>query len=96
MSISDVLVLRGRICPFRAPHPRSTADVFWFGSAGGVVYLLSAGPVTRRATAFADWFYTPLIPVADIPLVGAALRGWLSLWGVDSGRLDPRASLADD
>lgn len=49
----------------------------------GVIYLFSAGPVTRYAPEFADWFYAPLSPVADVPLAGSVLRGWLSLWGVD-------------
>ena len=50
---------------------------------GCVLYFLSAGPVTRLAPEFADWFYAPLGLLADIPLAGAVLRGWLSLWGVD-------------
>jgi hypothetical protein len=50
---------------------------------GCVLYFLTAGPVTRLAPEFADWFYAPLGLVADIPLAGSALRGWLSLWGVD-------------
>jgi hypothetical protein len=54
-----------------------------FALAGCVVYFLSAGPVTRCAPEIADWLYAPLSPVADIPLAGSVLRGWLSLWGVD-------------
>lgn len=51
----------------------------------GGVYFLSAGPVTRYAPEFADWLYAPLGLVAEIPLAGSVLRGWLLLWGVDGG-----------
>ncbi len=54
-----------------------------FGPAACVLYLVSVGPVTRWAPEFADWLYAPLSPLADYPLTGAVLRGWLSLWGVD-------------
>lgn len=47
------------------------------------LYVLSAGPVTRLAPEFADWFYAPLGVVSEIPLAGSLLRGWLSVWGVD-------------
>jgi hypothetical protein len=50
---------------------------------GCVAYFLSAGPVTRYAPEFADGFYAPLGLMADIPLAGSVLRGWLSLWGVN-------------
>ena len=58
--------------------------VLLFALAGCVVYFLSAGPVTRYTPEFADWLYAPLALLADIPLAGSILRGWLSLWGVDA------------
>ncbi len=58
--------------------------MLWVG-VGCILYFLSAGPVTRLAPELADWFYAPLGLAADIPLAGAVLRGWLSLWGVDIG-----------
>lgn len=62
---------------------RKWRRVAFFVVLGCILYILSAGPVTRLAPEFADWLYAPLGVVADIPLAGAVLRGWLSLWGVD-------------
>lgn len=52
---------------------------------GFVLYVLSAGPVTRFAPELADGLYAPIGPLASVPVLGSAIRGWVSLWGVDVG-----------
>ena len=50
-----------------------------------VLYVLSAGPVTRYAPELADLMYTPLAPLANVSPFGSLLRDWVALWGVDVG-----------
>ena len=73
--------------PDSIPVALSARTKWWriglFALIGCVLYFLSAGPITRYAPEFADWFYAPLGPMADIPFAGTVLRAWLSLWGVD-------------
>lgn len=54
-------------------------------ACGFAIYVLGAGPVTRFAPEFADGLYAPIRPLANVPMVGSAIRKWISLWGVDVG-----------
>lgn len=65
------------------PGAKRWRRVLLYAFIGCAVYFLSAGPVTRYAPEFADWLYAPLGLLADIPVAGSVLRGWLSVWGVD-------------
>lgn len=66
------------------------AGVSWrrsllYVACGFAIYLLCAGPITRFAPEIADWLYAPIRPLANVPVVGSAIRKWISLWGVDVG-----------
>jgi hypothetical protein len=56
-----------------------------YGACGLAFYVFSAGPVTRFAPELADALYAPIRPLANVPALGSAIRGWVSLWGVDVG-----------
>lgn len=56
----------------------------WAGIAI-VVYLFCMGPVVRWFPEAAEFIYAPLSPVADWPVLGSAMRRWITFWGVDIG-----------
>lgn len=51
-----------------------------------VIYIFSAGPVTRWAPAVGDAIYEPLRPVARSGALGDMLRSWIYLWGSGTPR----------
>ena len=65
------------------PTQRKWRRALAIAMTGLFIYLVSVGPVTRCAPDFADWLYAPLSPLADAPLAGSILRGWVSVWGVN-------------
>jgi len=61
-----------------------STGAFWLGAILAV-YLFSSGPVTRWFPVIADKIYAPLSPLMSSETFSKPLRGWLSLWGVDTG-----------
>ena len=57
--------------------------ILWLIGAG-LLYLISAGPVTRWFPKTADILYAPLGPLAHNPTFAKVMLAWLRLWGVDS------------
>lgn len=60
------------------------AIIGWGGLSIGI-YLFCMGPAVRWFPEAAEVIYAPLSPVADWPVLGSAMRGWISFWGVDVG-----------